>query len=88
MCEIKTPKSIAKGLSAAVSGILAGLASTASGDDGVQKLSRAIAQVESIAGRDGGFSPENLRKIRLPAAYAAGGVARTWRTVVEVNFMS
>ena len=42
-----------KGLSAAVPGILAGLASTASGYDGVQKLSRAMAQVESIAGRDG-----------------------------------
>jgi hypothetical protein len=42
-----------KGLSAAIPGILAGLASTASGYDGVQKLSRAMAQVKSIAGRDG-----------------------------------
>ena len=42
-----------KGLSAAVPGVLAGLANSLSAYDGVHKLSRAVSQVESLAGRDG-----------------------------------
>lgn len=41
-----------KGLSAAVPGVLAGLANSLSAYDGVHKLSRAISQVETLAGRD------------------------------------
>ena len=40
-----------KGLSAAVPGVLAGLANSLSAYDGVHKLSRAISQTESLAGR-------------------------------------
>ncbi len=42
-----------KGITAAIPGILARLADTASGYDGVQKLSRAISQVDKLAGSSG-----------------------------------
>ena len=50
---------VQKGVSAGIPGILAGLANTASGHDGAQRLGRALSHVDDLAGR-GGDIAKNL----------------------------